>query len=107
MSRLSRENLGRVLASLFLTLALMIGLVRYFLPPGWEVRPVSMACVFFGLFSLLLGLSARLSRPRLILERQTGRELMRRPAPSLYWIRAEYWGAIFLGVAILTWSIEP
>jgi hypothetical protein len=98
---------GWVFWSLFLTLGLMMGLEHYFLPPGGRPWPLSLAFAISGLFSVGLGLFARFSPPRLILERKTGRELMRRPLHSLYWIRAEYWGVLFLGLAIFLQSTGP
>ena len=93
-----------IAGSLILALALMLGIDRYVLAPGDRVWPVTVAFVLSGLFSIALGFHARFTSPRLILERHTGRELVRRPVHSLYWIRAEYWGVLFFGLAILLQS---
>jgi hypothetical protein len=92
---------GWIFGSLILVLAVMMGLDHYLLPPGDRVWPVAVGLALSGAFSLALGLHARFSPPRLILERQTGREIMRRPIHSMYWIRAEYWGILFLGLGLL------
>jgi len=96
---------GWIFGSLFLAMALMMGVDKYVLPPGDRVWPLAVALAISGLFSLALGLHARFSPPRLTLERQTGRELMRRPVHSIYWIRAEYWGILFLGLGILMQTV--
>ena len=95
---------GWVAGSLVLALALMLGIDNYVLAPGDRVWPVTVAFVLSGLFSVALGLHARFSSLLMILERHTGRELVRRPVHSLYWIRAEYWGVLFFGLAILVQS---
>lgn len=64
--------------------------------PGQKMLALYGAIALAGLFCIGLGLQARRSPPRLLLERQTGRELMRRPVHSLYWLRAEYWGLLCL-----------
>jgi len=96
-----------ILGSLCLSLALMMGVDHYVLPPGDRIWPVAVGLALAGLFSVALGVHARLSPPRLILERHTGRELMRKPVHSWYWIRAEYWGILFLGLAIFLLTIQP
>ena len=103
----SSDKGGWIFGSLFLILALMGGLGRYGLLPGDRIWPLTLGLALSGLFSVALGLHARFSPPRLILERQTGREFMRRPVPSFFWIRAEYWGVLFLGLAIFLQSIGP
>jgi hypothetical protein len=98
---------GWIAGSLVLALALMMGIDRLVLSPGDGIWYIALALALSGLFSVALGLHARFSAPRLILERQTGRELMRRPVHSLYWIRAEYWGLLFLGLAMFLLSNGP
>jgi len=95
----------QVFASLVLTVAVMTGLDRYVLPPGWLLRPVSLASVSIGLFLVLLGLFAHLNPRGLVLERQTGREFVRRPVRSVFSIRVEYWGVFFLVMGVLLQSI--
>jgi len=100
MIRISMGKGERVFASLLLTGVVMMALDRV-LPPGWLLRPVSLASVSTGLFLVLLGLLARLSPSGLVLERQTGREFVRHPVHSVYWLRSEYWGLFFLVLGVL------
>ena len=67
-------------------------------PPLW-----SMTLVFAlsGLFCVGLGMHARFSPARLVRDPATGIERFKRPSHSAYWIRAEYWGLLYLGLA--TW----
>ena len=46
------------------------------------------------------------SQPRAELEIRTGREWFRRPTHSLFWLRSQYWGFGYLGiaVAIVLWA---
>ena len=92
---------SRVFTSLLLTAVVMMGLDRYLLPPGWLLQPVSVAAVSLGLFLVLLGLFAHLSPSGFVVERQTGREFVRRPLHSVYWLRAEYWGVFSLALGVL------
>jgi len=92
--------------SLILALLLMMGVDHYLLPPGDRIWPAGVGLALSGAFCVALGLHGRFSPPRLILERQTGRELIRRPVHSLYWIRAEYWGIVFLGLGILMLTMQ-
>ena len=87
--------------------SLMGGLGRYVLPPVHGIWPFTLGLAISGLCSVALGLHARFSAPRLIVERQTGREFIGRPVHTLFWIRAEYWGVLFLGLAICLQSLGP
>jgi len=90
-----------ILASAFGSMALMTALDGLVLPPGahgW-LRAAGLAPA--GLFWLALGLQARRRPARTVVELQTGRDRLVRPSHTLFWIPAEYWGAVFLGGAAL------
>jgi len=98
---------GWIFGSLFLAVLVMMGVDQYLLAPGKRMWPVTAALAFSGLFSIALGLHGRLQPVRLVLERDTGRELMRRPSHSAYWIPAEIWGVAFVALAAWVQTVKP
>ena len=47
------------------------------------------------------------SQPRKELEIRTGREWFRRPTHSLFWLRSQYWGFGYLGIAVASVLLTP
>ena len=71
-------------------------------PPIWSF---TLILVLAGLFCIGLGMHARFSPARWVRDPATGCEWFRRPSHSAYWIRAEYWGLAYLGIA--AWMATP
>lgn len=94
-------------SSLMISIVLMMGVDQYLLAPGRRIWPVTMAGVLAGLFCVGLGLHARFSPARLVRDPATGRERFKRPSHSAYWIRAEYWGLLFLALATWLQAMPP
>ena len=65
-------------------------------PPFWSL---TLVVAVAGLFCVGMGMHARFSPARLVFDPATGRERFKRPSHSAYWIRAEYWGLLYLGLA--------
>jgi hypothetical protein len=96
---------GWIPGSLILCLCVTTAIDRWLLAPsgiGFTL-PIAVA----GLFCVGLGLHARCSPARLVRNSATGCELFMRPKHSAYWIRAEYWGLLYLGLAVWLQSILP
>ena len=89
-----------IFGSAMISLLITVGLQHAILPPAHRVWPVTLGLAIAALVSFALGVQARLSRARLLLKRQTGRERMLRPVHSAYWIRVEYWSFLYAGLAI-------
>jgi hypothetical protein len=90
-----------------ISLSILLAVDHYMFPPGHRVWPISLGFAIAGVANIILGLVSRQSPPQPMLERQTGRERYMRPVCSAYWIRAEYWGAIFLALAAWFQTITP
>jgi hypothetical protein len=90
-----------------ISLSILLMADRYLFPPAHHVWPISLGLAIAGLANIVLGVRSRQSPPRPILERQTGRERYMRPVCSAYWIRAEYWGVIFLALAAWFLTTKP
>lgn len=88
-----------ILGSLFIAFPVAEGLARLVDPQTHPHWPIITSLIAAGLVSLGLGVHSALSSPRLVLERQTGRERMLRPIHSVYGLRAEYWGLLYLWTA--------
>ena len=88
-----------ILASLFIAYPIAAGLARLFHLQAHPHWPAIASLLAAGVVSLSLAAHALMSPPRLILERQTGRERMLRPVHSVYGMRAEYWGLLYLWTA--------
>ena len=81
-------------------------LAEYVFQPGRHIGLIALAIAAAGVFCIGLGLQARFSPARFVLERQTGRELFEKPVHSMYWIRAEYWGLLYLCIAYWLWFVR-
>lgn len=92
---------GWIPGSLILSVCLAIGADRYLLAPGPRIWPITLSIALAGLFCVGLGLHGRFSPARLTRNPATGCERFQRPSHTAYWIRAEYWGLLFLVLA--TW----
>jgi len=90
---------GWIPISLILGICLMMGFDQWLLAPPLRFWPFTMGIALAGLFCVGLGLHARFSPARWVLDPATGCERFVRPCHSAYWIRAEYWGLIFLALA--------
>src|SRR5260221_11932831 len=66
-------------------------------PPVWSW---TLAFALAGLFCVGLGMHARFSPARLVRDPATGCERFKRPGHTAYGIRAEYWGLLYLGLAV-------
>jgi hypothetical protein len=75
--------------------------------PSPGLLPVAACGLVTGLFALALGLKARFSAGIPALERQTGREITWRPVHSIYWIRAEWWGVLFVAGGVALALLKP
>lgn len=93
---------GWIFGSLILSFIGLVLLDKYLhlLRPGQDRWVLGVPFVVAGLFSVGLGIQGRLTPPRLMLERATGRELMKRPLHSAYYLSAEYWGALYIAIAL-------
>jgi len=99
---------GWIPGSLILGVCLMMGVEKLFPSLGSRTWLVTLIPALSGLFCVGLGLHGRFSPARWVLDPATGRERFRRPVHSAYWVRAEYWGLLFLGLAIwLQHSLPP
>ena len=89
---------GWIPGSLILSICFMMGIDQWLLrtPRFW---PFTMSIALAGLFCVGLGLHARFSPARWVYDPKTGCERFKRPCHSAYWIRAEYWGLMYLGLA--------
>jgi len=96
-----------IFGTLFLSLGVLLGIEHFLAPHAHRTWPISLGFAISGALNILLGLHARRSPPRPVLERQTGRERYMRPVCSAYWIRAEYWGVAFLVLAAWFYAIKP
>jgi len=96
---ISRGKGGWIFTGLFISLSIVVGLQRFLLPQANLKWLVCLALALTGAGSVALGVHARLSPERLMIERQTGRERKMRLVHSVYGIRAEYWGGLFLILA--------
>ena len=81
------------------SLMVSIGLLVIPAPPG-RFWPLTMAFALAGLFCVGLGLHGRFRPARWVRRPSTGCERFQRPRHTAYWIRAEYWGLIYLLFAI-------
>jgi len=104
---ISRGKGGWIFGSLFLSLIVMMGVDQYLLGAGDRIWPVTAALALSGLFGIALGIHGRLQPKRLVLEPDTGRELIRRPSHSAYWIPAELWGLFFVVLAAWVQTLKP
>ena len=98
---------GWIPGSLILSLCLMMGVDKWVLAPGPRIWPGTLAIALAGLFCVGLGLYARFSPARAVRDPATGRERFVRPSHSAYWIRAEYWGLLYLVLATWLQRIVP
>jgi hypothetical protein len=92
---------GWIPGSLILSICLMMGLDQWLLAPPLRFWPFTMSIALAGLFRVGLGLHGRFSPASWVRDTATGCERFKRPSHTAYWIRAEYWGLIYLGLA--TW----
>jgi hypothetical protein len=98
---------GWILGILLLSAVLVISLDRWLFPQDTGLVPLAIAFAISGIFCLGLGMHARLQHPRMARERETGRERRMLVVHSLYWIRAEYWGLLYLGLAAWFGTLHP
>lgn len=91
---------GWILGSLLISVLAMLAMDQWIFPPDAGPLPLAAAFGIAGVFCLGLGIHARLQSPQRTLERHTGRERVLPVVHSMYWIRAEYWGLLYLGMAI-------
>jgi hypothetical protein len=98
---------GWIPGSLIVSLILMMGVDKWLLAPGQRIWPVTMAFALAGLFCVGLGLHGRFSPARNVRDPATGRVRFKRPSHSAYWIRAEYWGLLYLGLASWLQTLPP
>ncbi len=96
---ITRGQGGWILVSPLVFFAVSMLVDRWIYPishsPLYVVVPLALA----GLSCIALGLHARLHPGFTAIDARTGRPMRMRPVHSAYFIRAEYWGVAFLGVA--------
>ena len=88
-----------IFGSLVIAFLIAAWLERLIEPGANRIWPICAALIASGLVCIGMGVHALLSPERFVIERQTGRERMVRPVHSAYWLRAEYWGVLYLCLA--------
>lgn len=83
------------------TFLVLAGVAKYthLLSPSHSAWVLPIPFAVTALFCGGLAAHSRCAKPRLTLERLTGRERLLRPRHTLYWISAEYWSLVFLALA--------
>jgi hypothetical protein len=95
-----------VLYSLFMGTIAAAGLLKLAPDtPTWLFA--LLAFLLPGILCVTMGVRARSQPARQVVDPPTGRESKQRPLHSLYWIRIEYWGALFLIFGAWVCTLKP
>ena len=70
----------------------------YYQANGW---PKLVAFLISGLIVLLLGRHLNRKQGKVLIEKETGKEVTLKPKHSLFFINMEYWGYILFGLGIV------
>src|SRR5262245_41945717 len=91
---------GWIFGSVLIGLVLAWALDEWLLGGAAGIWLPSLAVALPGIFCIVLGIQSRFRPPEHVIDPQTGRERVIRIVHSAYWIRAEYWGLLYLGLAL-------
>ncbi len=69
---------------------------EYYQTQAW---PLALALMVAGALSWLIGNALNRRQSKVMIEKDTGREVLLRPNHSLFFIRMHYWGPILIALA--------
>src|SRR5262245_24718472 len=67
----------------------------YYTTHSW---PLAVALAVAGILTWLLGNKLNRRQGKVMIEKETGREILLRPNHSLYFVRMHYWGPILIAL---------
>jgi hypothetical protein len=70
---------------------------EYFETHAW---PLSLALVVAGALSWIVGNALNGRRSKMLIEKETGREIVLRPNHTLFFVKMQYWGPILIVLAL-------
>ncbi|WP_109434915.1 hypothetical protein [Aquimarina sp. AU119] len=84
-----------------LVLAVILVVFTSILPKEQSDYAYIIGLFVAGVFSWFMGKKWNQSDGRIVIDKQTGQEIIIKPNHSLFWIKMQYWGIIFGGIGIL------
>lgn len=91
---------GRGILSV-LVLVLIILVFSQILPNDYEDFAVILGFLSAGIFSWYFGKKWNNEHSKMLIDKETGKEIELKPNHSLFWIKMQYWGVIFTFFAII------
>lgn len=75
--------------------------------PGHSVMPIAMGIVLSGALVVAWGYYIHRHPPQPVIEVSTGRTVMQAPVHSVYGMRVQYWGMLFMALGLLLMFKRP
>ncbi|WP_137401385.1 hypothetical protein [Echinicola rosea] len=84
-------------------LVLLISLVLFISVLGQHYFHYAISLAFFGtgVFSWVMGRKWNSGEGKILVDQKTGQEFLVKPNHSIFWIKMQYWGPVFIILGLL------